>query len=243
MQQAMKGQDLLHQLPRRNLRTRSATHWRDILGDWGTRLRTLRVAHGLTQSMLATKVSILPITLSRLEREQTILNLPLTVTLAQHYAIDLRWLATGIGPVFLPTSGLHILAATQSRDAYKAAVDLIARSTIPYDIVKVETPRHGNIKPHNGWLIRLTSTADALVIIIPTQLHRQEDEYGTHQLLQAGHRLLGPITLSTQEAHALTHMIATNQIDHPSVRPDIPTTVRRWLKRFTNSQQKDSHTA
>ena len=145
--------------------------------------------------------------------------------------------------MFPSTPGLHILAATQTCDASNAATELLARSATPYELVKLETPSGGTSKSHYGWLIWLAPTADALVLIVPTQLHRQEDEYATHQLLQAGHRELDHVTLLPHDIRMLTRALTTDQPDHPHVMGDIPPFVQRWVEQFHVRQPKETRDA
>ena len=131
----------------------------------GDRLATLRAAFHQSQRDVAAETNWVHTTVSRLEREESMIDLPQLVSLAKHFNVELGWLATGKGPLFhTEHDGIIFLGSTRAAQPCRAAVELML-SRPPGQCVLLEAL--GTETERYGWALQ---TDNAAILILPGEV-------------------------------------------------------------------------
>jgi transcriptional regulator with XRE-family HTH domain/polyhydroxyalkanoate synthesis regulator phasin len=131
----------------------------------GERLALLRAAFNQSLRDVAADTKWAHTTLSRLEREESTIDLPQFLSLSKHFHVELRWLATGKGPLFQPEhSEIIYLGSASHPQPCRAAIELILAST-PGRCVLLED--HVTEVEGYGWALEVNGTQ---LIILPGEV-------------------------------------------------------------------------
>ncbi|MCC6965298.1 MAG: helix-turn-helix domain-containing protein [Nitrospira sp.] len=130
----------------------------------GDRLSLLRAAFDESQRQVAEEIGIVHTTISRLEREDSTVDLTQFLALAQHFHVELKWLATGKGPIFKASDELIYLGSASEAGPCRSALELVTGGT-PGRCLLIED--HVTEVYRFAWMIE---THGAFVCILPGEV-------------------------------------------------------------------------
>ena len=138
-----------------------ASPWAGI----GDRLSLLRAAFDQSQRQVAGEIGIVHATISRFEREESTVDLTQFLALAQHFHVELSWLATGKGSIFQKEHDRIIyLGSEGASQPCRAAVELVL-STPPGICVLLE--EYEPETQRYGWALETNNNP---IIILPGEM-------------------------------------------------------------------------
>lgn len=185
--------------------TRTGTQYAQLVAGIGQRIRLMREAIAITQSDLAEKLEVETITISRLETESTLVNLPLALKISEMWAIEMMWLATGRGSIFSNVPGAHIIGDIHSYAPCRAAIQLLAASPVHLDVALIEC-HEGNIGEVYGWIFLQHDWTDCLGIVLPGEEKPGQMTSALTHLIVQGHRFMGAYKIPGRDYEMLNKL-------------------------------------
>jgi DNA-binding XRE family transcriptional regulator len=162
----------------------------------------MREAAAFTQSALAEKLEVETISISRLETENTLVNLPLALKISEIWAIEMMWLAAGRGPIFATVPGVHIIGNIDSYAPCRAALQLLAASPAILDVALIEC-HEPYLGPVYGWIFLQQGWTNCLGIVLPGEEKPGQMTSALTGLVAQRHRFRGAYSITSSDYDTL----------------------------------------
>ncbi|WP_447859669.1 helix-turn-helix domain-containing protein [Nitrospira calida] len=177
----------------------------------GARLARLRAAAGFTQAKFAAAAGVSKPVITRAEQGGVIPDLKTVLGIARAFGVSMHWLAVGHGAMFAEAPpGVVALAKPGNVTAFRAAVQLLGASPVPWDFALLELgpPGRGGEPAGAGGLLWQPGWAAArrYGLLLPSPLSAYDTIAWLTAWVSAGHRFRGAYRVSREHAEGLARM-------------------------------------